>query len=120
MAFLEVLSILLANAVEALPAGGDITIRTWQSEGAVHCAVGDSGTGMSEDVRRKAMEPFATTKGPERRGLGLSVAYGIIQRHQGDIEITSVEGAGTLVTVHLSLATPARRNGDCSRLASHA
>ena len=72
---------------------------------------------MSEDVRRKAMEPFATTKGPERRGLGLSVAYGIIQRHQGDIEITSVEGAGTLVTVHLPLATPARRNGDCSRLA---
>lgn len=117
MAFLEVLSILLANAAEALPAGGDITIRTWQSEGAVHCAVGDSGTGMSEDVRRKAMEPFATTKGPERRGLGLSVAYGIIQRHQGDIEITSVEGAGTLVTVHLPLATPARRNGDCSRLA---
>lgn len=103
MAFLEVLSILLANAVEALPAGGDITIRTWQSEGAVHCAVGDSGIGMSEDVRRRAMEPFATTKGPERRGLGLSVAYGIIQRHQGEIEITSVEGAGTLVTLHLPL-----------------
>ena len=103
MAFLEVLSILLANAVEALPAGGDITIRTWQSEGAVHCAVGDSGIGMSEDVRRRAMDPFSTTKGPERRGLGLSVAYGIIQRHQGEIEITSVEGAGTLVTLHLPL-----------------
>lgn len=116
MAFLEVLSIFLANAVEALPAGGDITIRTWQSEGAVHCVVEDSGVGMSEDVRRRAMEPFFTTKGPERKGLGLSVAYGIIRRHQGEIEITSAEGAGTLVTVHLPLATPARRNGDRAHL----
>jgi signal transduction histidine kinase len=116
MAFLEVLSIFLANAGEALPAGGDITIRTWQSEGAVHCVVEDSGVGMSEDVRRRAMEPFFTTKGPERKGLGLSVAYGIIRRHQGEIEITSAEGAGTLVTVRLPLATPARRNGDRAHL----
>jgi signal transduction histidine kinase len=63
------------------------------------------------------MEPLFTTKGPERRGLGLSVAYGIIQRHQGQIEITSVEGAGTLVTVNLPLATPSRRDGACSDLA---
>ena len=108
MAFLEVLSILLTNAVEALPAGGEITIRTWQAEGAVHCAVEDSGIGMSEDVRRRAMEPFFTTKGPERKGLGLSVAYGIIRRHQGEIEITSVEGAGTLVTLHLPVVTRVR------------
>ncbi len=101
MAFLEVFAALLANAVEALPAGGDITIRTWASEGAVHCAVEDSGIGMSEEVRRRAMEPFFTTKGPERKGLGLSVAYGLVRRDQGEIEITSVEGAGTLVTVHL-------------------
>jgi two-component system, NtrC family, sensor histidine kinase HydH len=108
MAFLEVLSILLTNAVEALPAGGEITIRTWQAEGAVHCAVEDSGIGMSEDVRRRAMEPFFTTKGPERKGLGLSVAYGIIRRHQGEIEIASVEGAGTLVTLHLPVVTRVR------------
>jgi len=117
MAFLEALSILLANAVEALPGGGDITIRTWRSEGAVHCMVADSGVGMSEDVRRRAMEPFFTTKGPERRGLGLSVAYGIVQRHQGEIEITSDEGAGTQVTVTLPLAWPSRREGDGSLLA---
>lgn len=114
MAFLEVLSIVLANAVEALPAGGDITIRTWESDGAVHCAVEDSGVGMSEDVRRRAMEPFFTTKGPGRKGLGLSVAYGIIRRHQGEIEISSTEGAGTLVTVRLPLAPPSRRSGDGS------
>lgn len=105
MALLEVVSILLANAVEAR--GGRITIRTWQAEGAVHCAVEDSGIGMSEDVRRRAMDPFFTTKGPERNGLGLSVAYGIIRRHQGEIEIASVEGAGTRVTLRLPSVTPA-------------
>ena len=94
--------------MEALPAGGEITVRTWQAEGVVHCAVEDSGIGMSEDVRRRAMEPFFTTKGPERKGLGLSVAYGIIRRHQGEIEITSVEGAGTLVTLHLPVVTRVR------------
>ena len=116
MVFLEVLSILLANAVEALPGGGQIAIRTWQSDGAVHCVVEDSGVGMSEDVRRRAMEPFFTTKGPERKGLGLSVAYGVVRRHQGEIEITSAEGVGTTVTVHLPLATPVRRNGDRAHL----
>jgi signal transduction histidine kinase len=116
MVFLEVLSILLANAVEALPGGGQIAIRTWQSDGAVHCVVEDSGVGMSEDVRRRAMEPFFTTKGPERKGLGLSVAYGVVRRHQGAIEITSAEGVGTTVTVHLPLATPVRRNGDRAHL----
>ncbi len=105
MALLEVVSILLANAVEAR--GGRITIRTWQAEGAVHCAVEDSGIGMSEDVRRRAMDPFFTTKGPERNGLGLSVAYGIIRRHQGEIEIASVEGAGTRVTLRLPSVAPA-------------
>jgi signal transduction histidine kinase len=104
LALVEVLSILLANSIEALPGGGDITIKTWASEGAVHCEVGDSGIGMSEDVRRRAMEPFFTTKGPERNGLGLSVAYAIIQRHQGEIEIASLEGGGTRVTLRLPRA----------------
>jgi signal transduction histidine kinase len=104
LALVEVLSILLANSIEALPAGGDITIKTWASGGAVHCEVGDSGIGMSENVRRRALEPFFTTKGPERNGLGLSVAYAIIQRHQGEIEIAGVEGEGTRVTLRLPLA----------------
>ncbi len=108
MALFEVLSVLLSNAVEALPVGGSIRIRTWVWEGAVHCAVADTGIGMAEDVRRRAVEPFFTTKGPERKGLGLSVAYGIIRRHQGEIEILSAEGRGTLVTLHLPCETPGR------------
>lgn len=112
IAIVEVLSILLANSIEALPAGGDITIKTWQGEGAVHCEVGDSGVGMAEDVRRRALEPFFTTKGPERNGLGLSVAYAIIQRHRGEIEIASVEGQGTRVTLRLPLAMPSGPDRD--------
>jgi PAS domain S-box-containing protein len=103
-ALLEVLSVLLLNAVDALPAGGGtIAIKTWASERWAHCTIADSGTGMSEDVRSRAIEPFFTTKGSRRKGLGLSVAYGIIRRHRGEIEIASAEGRGTTVTVRLPL-----------------
>jgi signal transduction histidine kinase len=74
----EVLINLLLNAIEALPAGGVITSRTWMAQERVLCAVSDNGIGMSEDTRRRALEPFFTTKGLKSTGLGLSVAYGTI------------------------------------------
>jgi K+-sensing histidine kinase KdpD len=67
---------LVLNAIDAMPEGGRATIRTWVDGGHVRCAVIDTGLGMSEDVRRRALQPFFTTKGPKRTGLGLSVAYG--------------------------------------------
>jgi len=101
-ALLEVLSALLLNAEDALPAGGGmIAITTWVSERWAHCAIADSGMGMSEDVRARAIEPFFTTKGSGRKGLGLSFAYGIIRRHRGEIEIATAEGRGTTVTFRL-------------------
>jgi signal transduction histidine kinase/CheY-like chemotaxis protein len=109
----EVLVSLLLNAADALPDGGRVTVRTWASDPWVYCSVTDTGLGMSEDVRRQALQPFFTTKGPKRRGLGLSVAHGIIQTHGGTLSIESTPGRGTTVTMGLrsaamgSAATPA-------------
>lgn len=101
----EVLVALILNAVEALPDGGRITVRTWATGEAVYCAVADSGPGMSDEVRHRALEPFFSTKGPRHQGLGLSVAYGIIRRHRGELEISPDEGQGGVVTFHLPLPT---------------
>jgi len=101
----EVLMNLLLNAMDAIPQAGKITIKTWTSDDRVHCAVVDTGVGMSEDVRQMALEPFFTTKGPKSTGLGLSVAYGTIERHGGTLTIDSAEGEGTTVTISLPVAT---------------
>lgn len=100
----EVLMNLLLNAIDALPAGGRITIRTWESDGWVRCAVSDTGVGMPEEVRQRALEPFFTTKGPKSTGLGLSVSYGIMRRHGGDLRIESVPNQGTTVTLTLPVS----------------
>lgn len=101
----EVLINLLLNSTDALPHGGRIAFKTWTANDCVHCAVIDTGIGMSDEVRRRALEPFFTTKGPKSTGLGLSVAYGTIQRHGGTLTIESAEGQGTTVTISLPLAS---------------
>jgi GAF domain-containing protein/CheY-like chemotaxis protein len=101
----EVLVNLILNAIDALPAGGRIALRTWASGEHVHCAVSDDGIGMSPEVQRRAVEPFFTTKGVRRTGLGLSVGYGILRRHGGDLTIESTEGQGTEVTLRVPLTS---------------
>jgi len=97
----EVLINVILNAIEALREGGVISIRTWPADEQIRCAVTDNGVGMPEDARRRALEPFFTTKGPKSTGLGLSVAYGTIQRCGGTLKIDSAEGEGTTVTLSL-------------------
>jgi len=104
----EVLMNLIFNAIEALPHGGEIAITTWSEDKAVFCSVVDTGIGMAPSVQKRAMEPFFTTKGFASTGLGLSVAYGIIRRHGGELSIDSVENRGTTVTFRLIAAEPAQ------------
>ncbi len=96
----EVLINLIFNAVEAMPEGGVITIRTSASDEGALLIVSDTGTGMEEDVKRQMFVPFFTTK-PGGTGLGLSMVYGVIQRHGGAIDIDSHFGGGTTVTIWL-------------------
>ena len=105
----EVLVNLIFNAVDALPAGGRVSVRTWATAAGVHCAVSDTGVGMSPEVRRRAFEPFFTTKGVKSTGLGLSVNYGIIQRHAGELTIDTEEGRGSTRTADPGLFMPRER-----------
>jgi CheY-like chemotaxis protein len=88
------------NAVDAMPKGGKLTLRTSAAEGRgtgpeVRVEVSDTGTGIAEHIRQKIFDPFFTTKGPKGTGLGLSMAYGILARHGGRITVESEEGRGT-------------------------
>ncbi len=91
----EVLTNLIFNAVDAMPSGGAITVSAEVLEAGVQISVRDTGIGMNEEERERCLEPFFTTKGDWGTGLGLSVVYGIIQRHEGRIEVVSEKGSGT-------------------------
>jgi len=97
----EVLVNLFVNAMDALPEGGTITFRTGMREGYVFIEVGDNGIGMPQSIQQRIFDPFFTTKGVHRSGLGLSISYGIIKRHHGEIWGESHEGKGTTFTIRL-------------------
>ncbi|MBI4913187.1 MAG: PAS domain S-box protein [Acidobacteria bacterium] len=94
---------LCLNAVDAMPRGGHLTLRTRaQAPGLVEFVVEDEGTGMSSEVRDRALEPFFTTKPVgQGTGLGLAVVFGTVQAHNGRLEIQSEPGQGTAVRVIL-------------------
>jgi CheY-like chemotaxis protein/anti-sigma regulatory factor (Ser/Thr protein kinase) len=104
LALREALANVVINAVDAMPKGGRIVIETALKSRMVAVSVADDGTGMSEEVRRRAHEPFFTTKGVKATGLGLSVAYGIVRRHGGDLAVKTVAGRGTTVMFRLPVA----------------
>ncbi len=91
------------NAMDAMPKGGTLTIRTRNlSDARVELAVEDTGTGMPAEVLARAMDPFFTTKGIGKgTGLGLSMAYATAQTHRGSLSIDSEEGRGTTVRLCL-------------------
>jgi signal transduction histidine kinase len=102
----EVLTNLIFNAMDAIPAAGIITVRTRQKEGDTIVEVIDTGLGMTPDVRDRCLEPFFTTKGDDGTGLGLAMVFGIIKRHQGTLEIDSELGKGTTIRIRLPACAP--------------
>lgn len=130
----------LINARDAMPQGGTVTISTqlWKLNGnaAAHqlpegdyvvLTIADEGAGMSEEVRRRATEPFFTTKGQDRgTGLGLAMVHGFVQQSLGRLELESAPGDGTQVRMLFPVATeesqrplrPAPRQGG-GRAAAH-
>ena len=101
----QVLTNLIFNAVDAMPRSGTITIHTYHDERYVVLEISDTGTGMTQEVRRHCLDPFFTTKGEHGTGLGLSMVYGIIQRHQGTVDIETEVGKGTTFIIRLPVQT---------------
>ena len=106
----EALTNLIINAVDALPNGGVLTLRTkvpdavsGAEHGNVRLEVADDGVGMDEETRRRCLEPFFTTKGERGTGLGLATAYGAAKRHGAEIDIRSAPGEGTAVCLSFPL-----------------
>jgi signal transduction histidine kinase len=100
----EALTNLAANAVEAMPQGGTLTIQTWSTPEHVFLAVADTGRGMTKEVRRRLFEPFFTTHSDHGHGLGLGVVYGVVQRHGGEITVTTEPDRGSRFVVRLPAA----------------
>lgn len=101
----EVLTNLILNAVDAMAGDGSITLRTRSDAKHVTLEVTDTGVGMSEEVLQHCFEPFFSTKGKRGTGLGLSLVHGIIERHEGAIEVHSQLGKGTTFTIRLPVMT---------------
>ena len=91
----EMLTNLIFNAVDAMPEGGTLSLRTRREDERVLLEVSDTGTGMPEEVRERCLEPFYTTKREAGSGLGLSTVRGIVERHGGTIGVESAPGEGT-------------------------
>jgi signal transduction histidine kinase/CheY-like chemotaxis protein len=107
----EVLTNLIFNAVDAMPEGGRIVLETSVDGSEAVIQVHDTGTGMSESVRQRCLEPFFSTKGELGTGLGLSMVYGIVERHRGKLEIQSIAGQGTTFVIRLPLAANSTASG---------
>jgi len=101
----EALTNLVFNAVDAMPEGGTLSVRTRRTSDPsrdeapdrVYIEVSDSGVGMDAETQRRCLEPFFTTKGERGTGLGLATVYGSVQRHNAEIYILSAPGRGTTV-----------------------
>jgi len=112
----DALTNLVLNAVDAMPEGGTLTLRSHSDRAKavtgteamattlVSVEVCDTGIGMSEIVRNRCLEPFFTTKGERGTGLGLAMVYGMVQRHSAELEIDSKPGAGTRVRLIFPVA----------------
>ena len=110
----EALVNILFNAMDAMPDGGKITVKTMVENDQVVVSISDTGVGMTDEIKSKIFDPFFTTKGHHGFGMGLSVTYGIVTRHRGTIDVDSAPGKGTSFHIKLPAATRPKkkaRNG---------
>lgn len=100
----QVLMNIVANAIDAIPGEGEITLATGEEDGMFTVSVADTGEGIAEEARERIFDPFFTTKPVgQGTGLGLSISYGIVRRHGGAIEVKSERGKGTEMIVRIPL-----------------
>ena len=98
----QVLVNLIVNAIQAVGDSGNIRLETGRDGNVVFARVQDDGHGMSEAIRERLFDPFFTTKPVgEGTGLGLSVSYEIVRKHEGEIQVNSEPGAGACFEVRL-------------------
>ena len=113
----EVFTNFINNAIDAMPKGGQIKIKTFKKSNHIFVKLEDTGVGIPKAIRDRIFDPFFTTKGPQSTGLGMSVSYGIINRHRGIIGVSSTEGKGTVFTVKLPITSEKIREGKRKPLA---
>lgn len=105
----DALTNMIFNAVDAMPNGGVLIVKTRRAGTAedpqVELQVEDSGIGMNEETRRRCLEPFFTTKGERGTGMGLAMVYGMVRRHGAALEIDSAPGAGTRMRIRFRAAS---------------
>ncbi len=107
----QALVALLVNAVEAMPNGGALRVSAEHADGSVVLSIVDTGIGIPKEVMPHILEPFFSSKEQDGAvGLGLSVVYGIVQHHQGHIEVDSEVGQGTTFRITLPLHPPTKGN----------
>jgi signal transduction histidine kinase len=99
---------LIQNSLDACDAGDRITVEATLGPGSLIVVISDSGCGMTPDVLSRIFDPFFTTNVGKGTGLGLSVCHGIVRSVGGSIEVESVAGQGTRVTVLLPVNCPTK------------
>jgi signal transduction histidine kinase/CheY-like chemotaxis protein len=110
---------LVFNAVDAMPSGGSLTLRSYATQHHVTVEVCDTGVGMTEEVRARCLDPFFTTKGERGTGLGLAMVYGMAERHNAAIEIDTEPNAGTIVRLVFPVATPSELAAPAAQATRH-
>jgi two-component system, NtrC family, sensor kinase len=107
---------LFINARDAMAEGGSLTVRTWSEAGFAHIEVADTGHGIAPEHLARIYDPFFTTKGARKgTGLGLSVSYGIVQEHNGILEVESHLGRGTRFRLEFPSSPPRGRAASSTR-----
>jgi CheY-like chemotaxis protein len=96
----------LENAALAMPDGGDIHVTAEEEGGFVHLYIQDSGVGLTDQLKDRIFDPYFTRWKHGGEGFGLSLVYAIVQKHGGDVEITSQPDKGTLVQIRLPVTPP--------------